>query len=453
MEFSTKVIEKMAEIAAEEMQSQFSNPQDIREIETGMRELLQKVGAEGLKRYLEQMDEVVQAQEKERDCACGGKQRYLFRRKAVILSVFGRVSYKRGYYLCRECGRGGCPLDEHMHLAAGEVTAGLAELLALAGVETAFAESSRLIERFLLFRVSDNTLRKETERFGELQKAREEEWKQQSQDEAWLQARLRQHGRQAGRLYGSIDGVMTPCKGEWRELKTIAWYQVEPIRSYEKRRHHARRVGEQNDLQAREITYHCDIQSPDQFGDLFWATACQRKADLYEELVFVCDGAAWIWKLIERHFPQAVQIVDWYHASEYLPPIAEAVFGRETPEYLAWLQQTRALLWEGQIEDLIRECQSLGSIPAAQKAVHYAVSYFTNNQKRMDYARFRQQGYLIGSGTVESAAKQIAALRLKRAGARWTQNGAVATAKARAAWLSSQWDDLADRRAILPLAA
>lgn len=80
-------------------------------------------------------------------------------------------------------------------------------------------------------------------------------------------------------------------------------------------------------------------------------------------------------------------------------------------------------------------------------------SYFTNNQKRMDYARFRQQGYLIGSGTVESAAKQIAALRLKRAGARWTQNGAVATAKARAAWLSSQWDDLADRRAILPLAA
>lgn len=452
MDFSTKVIEKMAEIVAQEMRSQLSNPKDIRDVETGIRELLQKVGAEGLKRYLEQMDAVVEAQEKAKDCECTGKWRYLFRRKAVILSVFGRVSYKRRYYVCSKCSRGIYPLDERMHLAAGQVTAGLAELLALAGVETAFAESSRLIERFLLFRVSDNTLRKETERFGELQKAREEEWIRQSQDEAWLQARLHQHGKQAGRLYGSIDGVMAPCKGQWRELKTIAWYQVQPIRSYQKRRHHASAVGEQNDLQAQDITYHCDIQSPEQFGDLFWATACQRKADLYEELVFVCDGAAWIWKLIDHHFPRAVQIVDWYHASEYLSPIAEAAFGRETPEYLAWLQKARTLLWEGQIDDLIDECQALGSIPAAQTAVHQAVSYFSNNRKRMDYARFRQQGYFIGSGTVESAAKQIATLRLKRAGARWTPNGAVATAKARAAWLSNQWDDLAACRATLPLA-
>jgi len=451
MEFSTKVVEKMAEIMAEEMGNLLPNPQDIREVETGMRELLRKVGVEGMKRYLEQADKA-EPQEKEIECECRGKRHYLFRRGAVILSVFGRVSYKRRYHVCNECGSGQCPLDKRLHIAAGEVTAGLAELLALAGVETAFAESSRFIERFLLFRVSDNTLRKETERFGELQKACEEEWKRQSQDETWLQKRLQQHGKQSDRLYGSIDGVMAPCKGEWREMKNIAWYQVEAIRSYEKRRHHASVVGEQNDLQAREITYHCDIQSPDQFGDLFWATACQRKADLYEELVFVCDGAIWIWKLIERHFPHAVQIVDWYHASEYLPPIAEAAFGHDTPEYHAWLDQSRSLLWEGQIDALIHDCQLLGSIPAAQKAVYNAISYFTNNQKRMDYARFRQQGYFIGSGTVESAGKQITGLRLKRAGARWTETGAVATAKARAAWLSDQWDDLAARRAILPLA-
>lgn len=451
MKFSTKVVEKMAEIMAKEMGKLLPEPQDIREVETGMRELLQKVGAEGLKRYLEQADQA-EPQEKEMECECQGKQRYLFRREAVILSVFGRVRYKRRYHVCNKCGRGQSPLDKRMHIAAGEVTAGLAELLALAGVETAFAESSRFMERFLLFRVSDNTLRKEKERFGELQKAREEEWKRQSQDEGWLQERLQKYGKRSGRLYGSIDGVMAPCKGEWRELKNIAWYQVEKTRSYEKRRHHAASVGEQNDLQAKEITYHCDIQSPDQFGDLFWATACQRNADLHEELVFICDGAIWIWKLIERYFPHAVQIVDWYHASEYLPPIAEAAFGHDTPQYHAWLDQSRSLLWDGEMEALIHDCQLLRSIPAAEKAVDAAVSYFTNNQKRMDYARFRQQGYFIGSGTVESAGKQIAGLRLKRAGARWTEIGAVATAKARAAWLSDQWDHLAARRAILPLA-
>jgi hypothetical protein len=343
-------------------------------------------------------------------------------------------------------------LDRHLGISAGEVTAVLAELLALAGVEVAFEEASRLIERFLLIQVSDNTLRKETELFGELQREQEAHWKQQSQSELWLQERLRRLGKQPGRLYGSIDGVMAPCKGEWRELKNIAWYRVEPVRSYQHRRHHAKSVGEQKDLQAQDISYHCDIQTPDQFSDLFWATACQRKADLYEELIFVCDGAVWIWKLIEHHFPHAVQIVDWYHASEYLPPIAEAVFGKDTPEYHDWLEQARTELWEGQIETLIHQCQSFTSIPAATKAVHAAVSYFTHNRKRMDYARFRQQGYFIGSGTVESAGKQIATLRLKRAGARWTKDGAVSTAKARAAWLSNQWDDLAKRRAALPFA-
>lgn len=452
MEFSTKAIEKMAEIMADEMGKQMPEPRDIREIESGMREMLRQVGAEGLSRYLERADEA-EPLEQEKQCECQGKRRYLFRRKAVILSVFGRVSYKRRYYTCPSCGKGLSPLDQRLHLAAGEVTAGLAELLALAGVETAFAEASRLIERFLLFRVSDNTLRKETERFGQLQKVVEEEWQAQSQDESWLQERLRKLGTQAGRLYGSIDGVMAPCKGEWREMKNIAWYRVEKVRAYETRRHHASTVGEQNDLQAHNIIYHCDIQPPDQFGNLFWATACQRNADLFEELVFVCDGAIWIWKLIERHFPHAVQIVDWYHASEYLPPIAEAAFGTGTPEYDTWLEQSRSLLWEGQIDALIQECRLLSAIPAAQKAVHNAVSYFSNNQKRMDYARFRQQGFFIGSGTVESAGKQIAGLRLKRAGARWTETGAVATAKARAAWLSDQWNDLASRRASLPLAA
>ena len=451
MEFSTKVVEKMAAILAEEMGNLLADPKDIREVETGMRALLQKVGAEGLKQYLEQADEA-EAAEQEIECACQGEPQYLFRRGAVILSVFGRVRYKRRYYVCADCGCGQCPLDKRLHLAPGEVTAGLAELLALAGVETAFGEANRLIERFLLLRVSDNTLRKETERFGELQKACEAAWKRQSQDETWLQERLAQHGRLPGRLYGSIDGVMAPCKGEWRELKNIAWYRVEPVHSYEPRRHHASQVGEQNDLQAREITYHCDMQSPDQFSALLWATACQRQADLHAELVFVCDGAIWIWKLIERHFPQAVQIVDWYHASQYLPPIAEAAFGLDTPAYHTWLDQSRSLLWEGQIDALIHDCQLLSALPAAAKAASAAVSYFSNNQKRMDYARFRQQGYFIGSGTVESAGKQIAGLRLKRAGARWTETGAVATAKARAAWLSDQWDDLAARRAILPLA-
>ena len=451
MEFSTEVVKKMAEIMVGEMERIGIEEGGIRGVESGMRELLREVGAEALGRYLERVDD--QNKAREVPCRCGGQMSYQFERRAVVISVFGRVSYKRRYHSCRKCHHGQSPLDRRMGLEAGEVTAGLAGLLALAGVEVAFEESADWLERFLLFRVSDNTVRHETERFGQLQAATEEHWKKQSQDEHWLQMRLHNPGKQAGRLYGSLDGVMAPLQGEWRELKTIAWYRVEPVRAYQTHRQHACQVGEQNDLQAQEITYHCDIQSPEQLGELFWATACQRLADLYEELVFVCDGAVWIWKLIERYFPHAVQIVDWYHASEYLPPIAEAAFGLDTPQYHAWLDQSRTQLWNGQIDELILECQCLASIPAAAQAAYHAVTYFTNNQKRMNYAYFRAQGYFIGSGTVESAGKQIAGLRLKRAGARWTEQGAISTAKARAAWLSGSWETLVAQRASLPLAS
>jgi hypothetical protein len=278
MEFSTEAIKKMAEVMVGEMERIGIGGGGIREVETGMREILRAVGAEALGRYLEHADTV--AGKEEVRCECGDEEVYRFRREAVVLSVFGRVKYKRRYYSCEKCHSGQSPLDRRMGLAAGEVTAGLAELLALAGVEVAFEESADWLERFLLFRVSDNTVRHETERFGQLQAGVEEHWKQQSQEERWLQRRQHDPGKRPGRLYGSLDGVMAPLLGEWRELKTMAWYRVEPVRSYQKHRHHACRVGEQNDLQAQEITYHCDIQSPEQLGELFWATACQRLADL-----------------------------------------------------------------------------------------------------------------------------------------------------------------------------
>jgi hypothetical protein len=49
------------------------------------------------------------------------------------------------------------------------------------------------------------------------------------------------------------------------------------------------------------MRYFCDIQESEKFGELLWATGCANLADLAAELVFVCDGATWIWKLIEHY--------------------------------------------------------------------------------------------------------------------------------------------------------
>jgi hypothetical protein len=107
-----------------------------------------------------------------------------------------------------------------------------------------------------------------------------------------------------------------------------------------------------------------------------------------------------------------------------------------------WLERTRTDLWEGRIQEVIRACRPFLRQSPVRAFAEKAITYYTHNEKRMDYAHFRQHGYLIGSGTIESACKQIAASRLKCSGARWTLSGVIATAKARAAWLSKTWDSL-----------
>ena len=104
------------------------------------------------------------------------------------------------------------------------------------------------------------------------------------------------------------------------------------------------------------------------------------------------------------------------------------------------------------MKQVIAACREFEAHPQAQEEARKAISYYTNNQARMDYAAFRADGYMIGSGTVESGCKQIVSYRLKRAGARWSEEGACLTAKARAAYLSDQWDQLATHRGELPLA-
>ncbi len=95
-------------------------------------------------------------------------------------------------------------------------------------------------------------------------------------------------------------------------------------------KHPRQPVGEQNHLHAKDMKYYCDILEAEQFGRLLWTTGIQNKVDTYAEIIFVSDGANWIWRLVEKYFPQAIQIVDWYHASQYLTPIAEAAFGADT---------------------------------------------------------------------------------------------------------------------------
>ncbi len=440
MEFSTKRLEQVAELLAKEVSEKMKDGQGIEEMEQTMRELVKSVAGLGLQKTLEQSE--ARYIPDSVPCSCGRQAQFVRRRKGVLWTVFGKVSYKRSYYLCPVCHQGKSPLDQHYGLRPGQATPGLSSLLGILGVEVAFEEASRLAERFLLFRVSDNTVRKQTEGYGEAQEQVEEEWIKQAEDERWLQERERSVKRHAGRIYASMDGAHVPVEVEWRELKTLCWYDVEKITPSTTRKHHQRNGEKKNGLQARDIHYYCDIQEAEEFGRLFWATGLRHQADQHDEIVVVADGAIWIWNLVEKYFPQAVQIVDWYHAVQYLTPIAATAWGSDSQAAQDWLNKTSTYLWKGKIDKVIRACRRLRHNDQARESAEKAITYYTNNAQRMHYKRFRKQGYLIGSGTIESACKQIASARLKRSGAHWTLTGAIQTAKARAAWLSKTWDTL-----------
>jgi hypothetical protein len=328
-------------------------------------------------------------------------------------------------------------------------------------VAFSYDESPRWIESFLLLDVAENTVRSETEQMGELQAKAEKEWIAQSQKESYLQERQRQPGMIPLQLYGSMDAAKVrieprPKKGkepeeheDWRDMKVLCWYEVESVPSAQRStRQQKKAAREQVALRAKNIRYSCHITEAAEFGKLLWATGCTVNADLSPELIFLGDGAVWIWNLVDLYYPNAVQIIDWYHAEEYLEGVARAAF-TVSSERTLWLEATTQMLWDGRVEDVIIACQSLAQ---SCSEAHKAVTYFNNNIERMRYDQFRAAGYMIGSGTVESGCKQNVSHRLKLPGAQWIVSGAIQTAKARAAWLSDQWQSLCHLRSTLPLA-
>jgi hypothetical protein len=459
MNYNTEEIKGIAQQLAKLVEERLEQEEQTEAgIELVFREALRQIGAEALGLFLSGQQKT---SENEITCQCGGTLYYQRMRPAVMTTVFGKVEYKRAYYAGCSCGEGNAPLDTKYALKAGAISAGLAQLMALTGIAFSFEESEKWLKEFLLFDVSENSIRSETQKMGLLQQKCEEQDIQASQSEKALQDRLRQEKQIPKRLYGSIDaakvrieprarkGQPVPAHEDWRDMKVGCWYQAEAVPiSQQSSRQRQKTERDGTVFRTTQHQYYCDIAHVEEFGKLAWATGCQVTADLVAELVFVCDGATWIWELIAHYYPNAVQIVDWYHAEDRLERLADTVFSSPS-ERQQWLAQITETLWQGQVEEVILACKHF-----AQKhdEARQAVTYFSNNTHRMRYDQFRSHGYLLGSGTIESACKQIVTQRLKRSGAQWLVEGAVLTAKARSAWLSNQWHSLCSKRNALPLA-
>ena len=431
MNHITKIAEMMVEIVKTELAQ--DEPVTLTAIEKTTRAILQEVGRQAVAATVQSLNPVYA--EPTANCDCGQTATYVRQRPTQLHTLFGKMQVKRGYYLCAACRCGHYPLDRQLGLRPNALSAELRRLVAMAGVQLPYGKGSDLFTALTLVPVSDQAMAKATQQLGELVMVEERQQQEKAQAEAFLRQRRRE-ARHPLRLYGAIDAAKVHVRDDedhrWRDLKIGAWFEAsgQPPTSPE---------GDWA-IQAKNISYYTDIGPAHEFGQLVWSSGVKCDAQLAQELVILGDGADWIWNLVNEHFPQAVQILDWFHASEHLMPVAQAVFKTEE-EQSAWVSQMKHLMWAGHIDQLIAACDGLTASCSAD-IIRTTANYFTTHKERMRYAYFRRQGYQIGSGTIESAAKQIGMMRMKVPGAIWNEANARKVAKARAAYLSDQWDSL-----------
>jgi len=159
--------------------------------------------------------------------------------------------------------------------------------------------------------------------------------------------------------------------------------------------------------------------------------ACVQAVFTTPHTVIMADGAAWIWGLAERYFPGSVQIVDWFHAGQHLSAAAQALYPNDPTQATLWRHTRADDLFAGNVSLILDDLDKAGLVDEQH--------FFATHQARMQYATFRNAGYPIGSGSVESEVKQFKT-RLTGAGMRWSRRGAEHMLHLRAAVLDGSFE-------------
>ena len=143
------------------------------------------------------------------------------------------------------------------------------------------------------------------------------------------------------------------------------------------------------------------------------------------------------------------RVLDYYHASERLWTMAEALFGKGSTAK-AWVRRMQKLLKKpngirrvlSSAAALRSQCQPKGK---AGSAFTKAYNYLRQRTKYMRYAAYERVGIPLGSGVTEAACKTIYTQRLKLSGMRWKKAGAQTILNLRVLLLSGVWEEAYQR--------
>jgi hypothetical protein len=325
----------------------------------------------------------------------------------------------------RSAGRGLFPLDERWGLTESAYSPEMArQMVWLSGLLT-YEQCSQAFERLAHRLIPSASIWRQTQHYG----ARLEAYQQLEQEHVSVERVMLPSLRQpATKRKGiSLDGGMVNIRGEgWKEFKVGTIFEVE--QRWERDPDTRELVQVPHGV---EMVYTAVLGSASEFMPALWKLAVDQHIPQADDTSITADGAEWIWNLAMDLFPDSLQIVDWFHACQHLAQAAAALFPDEPDPAKRWYAHRLDDLFHGAAASIALELEG------AHLSTH--ALYFRTHQRRMQYQEFREEGYPIGSGTVESGVKQFKA-RLTGAGMRWSRPNAQRMLILRGAVLDGSFD-------------
>jgi hypothetical protein len=370
--------------------------------------------------------------------ACGGDARFKGYDSKTVTGLVGSLEYRRAYYHCDACHHGWHPTDAELPLETSR-TRGAQEVIALAGVQEAFAEcAERVLHRLSGLVVSASTVQRVTEAAGQTVAERRAADEPIGSAEAWNWPKDAE-GRKIA--YVSLDATGVPQQGAHGERTEgrMAWvgsvFAPVPLEASAKPR-------------LRHVRYVSGLMSLEAIGRQLRRECQQVGVERAEVTICLTDGgngleACLAETVLAGLSQQTVTILDFYHCAERLSEFVALWVGpeRAETESAAWRHRLKheggaAILHELEALDLAR------ASPAVCEAHRQLCGYPRSNQHRTDYPTYQACGWEIGSGEIESACKTIVGQHLKCDGMRWRPAGTTAVCQLRALFKSdrSLWD-------------
>jgi hypothetical protein len=417
---------------------------DLEAVEMALRTALHAAGAAGMSELLRQPGPT----EPSLPCPCGGRARFKGMRAKPVVTVLGHAEMLRAYYWCSDCHQGQCPSDAALDVQDTEFSPGVRRMLALVGSEcSSFERGREHMDLLAGLEVTAKAVERVTESIGaDIARCEQETIRQAMQLELPMAV-----GQPIPVMYVQMDATGVPVvpketegrtgKGEdgkahTRDAKlgcvftqTTTDAEGWPVRDGE------------------STTYTGAIETAAEFSGRIYTEACQRGWSRAQKRVVMGDGAEWIWNIREDQFPDAIEIVDLYHARQHLWDLGGKLHPGDEPVKRRWVMAHKDLLDDGKIEQLVAQLRALPcDDPTLAESIQKEANYFEGNAKRLRYPEFRRQGLFVGTGVIEAGCKTLIGTRLKRSGMFWTVRGANAVIALRCCRHSREFNEYWEAR-------